>query len=209
MKKESFAFLIGGFAFGVLLGYALFDAIHTRPALDAASTSGGIASPAGPMAPTQVGSGAQAAGGGGPMVAEINALKRAVQENPRDLPALMRLANLYHEVSMFEQALQFYTMALQVAPDNPDLLTDTGVAFKELGQYDRALDHFRRAQEVDPTHWQCLFNTVVVAGLDLGRFDLADVAMERLEGMQPTPPQLAGLRRELAKARSRRGGPGG
>ena len=90
MKKESFAFLIGSFAFGVLMGYALFDTIRTRPALDAEPNRAAIATPAGPTAPTQVGSGAPSVG---PMVAEINALKRAVQENPQDLPALTPLAN--------------------------------------------------------------------------------------------------------------------
>ena len=85
MKKEYVAFLIGGFLFGVLFGYGLFNALEQQPARAAVTQQGGPpAGPAGPAAPTQMG------GDGAPMVAEINELKHVLQQDPTDLQALFR-----------------------------------------------------------------------------------------------------------------------
>ena len=45
------------------------------------------------------------------------------------------------------------------------------------------------AQKADPNHWKSLFNTAIVAGFDLGRLDLADKAVARLEQINPAAPQ--------------------
>lgn len=194
MSKENLAFLFGGFAFGLLIGYGLFHAIETSPDLAAAGAAGSAARPAGPMAPTQAGPGM---GGSAPMVAEVNALKGRLQEKPDDVAALVRLANIYHDVSMWEQAITYYERALEFRPDDPNLMTDAGICFKALGQFDRALVLFDQARAAAPDHWQSLFNKVVVAGFDLDRFDLAVEAMEQLEAMEPPPPQTDQLRHAL------------
>lgn len=199
MSKESLAFLFGGFAFGVLIGYGLFSAVSTTPDLDLTGGPGSVGSPAGPMAPGQT---ALGAGGAAPMVAEINALKGRLQEKPEDVGALMRLANIYHDVSMWEQAITYYDRALELRPDDPDLLTDAGICFKRVGRFDHALELFDKAREVAPDHWQSLFNKVVVAGFDLDRFDLAVAAMEQLEAMNPPPPRTAQLRQALEQRMS-------
>ena len=106
MKRENLVYLVGGLAFGFLLGFGIFHTFEFRPAAQAAR-AGGVAAeipaPAGPMAPTQVGprGGAQGGGardGGAPMVQEINALKRILAQNPQEIHALTRLANLYQDI---------------------------------------------------------------------------------------------------------------
>lgn len=206
MSKENLAFLFGGFAFGLLVGYGLFNAISVSPDLAASGASGTVAAPAGPMAPTQTGPGTNTAA---PMVAEINALKSRLQEQPDDVRALVRLANIYHDVSMWEQAITFYERALELRPDDPDLLTDAGICFKGLGQFERALGLFDRAREAAPDHWKSLFNKVVVAGFDLGRFDVAEAALEQLEAMNPPPPRTDQLRHALDQRMADAGGGSG
>ncbi len=193
-------FLLGGFAFGVLVGFGLFRVYQDRPQLAAAGGSQEIASPAGPRAPAQ---GAVPQGGGAaPMVSQINELKRRLEANPQDLEAAVTVAGMYYQVGMWEQAEQFYDIALGIKPDDPDLLTDAGNVQRELGRHTRALDSFRQAYEVDPTHWQALFNTVVVAAFDLQRMDLADAAMARLDEVDPPPPELPALKQALAEFRT-------
>ncbi len=201
MKKEQFFFLVGGFAFGVLVGFGLFRVYQDRPRLDA--TGAGpleIASPGGPRAPGQGGA-RQSGDGAAPMINEINELKRRLEADPEDAVAAATLGGMYYQVGMWEQALQFYDIALSIAPDDPNLLTDSGNAHREIGDHDKALDSFRRAHELDPGHWQALFNTVVVAAFDLQRLDLADAAMAKLDQIDPTPAQLPALKQALAEFR--------
>ena len=135
------------------------------------------------------------------MLAEINALKERLQKDPKDVQAWSRLANTYQDAGMFQQAVEFYKRAVEISPNNPDLLTDMGICYQELKQYDAALAVLERAQKADPAHWQSLYNIVVVAGLEMGRFDRADAALARLQQIHPDAPNLDRLRQALDKAR--------
>jgi tetratricopeptide (TPR) repeat protein len=144
----------------------------------------------------------QASGGGAPMMAEINALKDRVTKDPNDADAWARLGNIYHDAGMFEQAVEFYLRAVGIRPNDANVLTDTGICYQQLRQNDKALEMFDRAQTANPANWQSLYNTVVVAGLEMGRFDKADAAMARLQQVHPDAPNLAQLKQALDNARS-------
>lgn len=190
------AFLFGGLAFGFLLGFGLFRAIETRPgSAGSPAATGEIPSVMGPAAATQT------VGGGAPMMAEINALKERVVKDPKDVQAWSRLANLYQDAGMFEAAVSFYQRASELAPNDANLLTDAAICYQELKQFDKALELLERAQKADPAHWQSLYNIVVVAGLQLGRFERADAALARLQQIHPDAPNLDQLRAALTKAR--------
>jgi tetratricopeptide (TPR) repeat protein len=202
LKKDHLAFLFGGLAFGFLLGFGLFRAIDTRPGQAAGpAASSEIPSPMGPAAPMGSGAAPQASGGGAPMMAEINTLKERVQKDPKDVQAWARLANIYQDAGMFEPAIEFYKRASDLMPDNANVLTDMGICYQELKQFDKALELLERAQKADPANWQSLYNIVVVAGLDMHRFDRADAALARLQQIHPDAPNLAELKEALNKAR--------
>lgn len=186
MKREHFAFLIGGLAFGVLIGFGTYHAVNTTPDLDQAGQEM-AADPRGPRAPTQTGG--PNAGGGAPMVARVNELKRMLQQDPENAQVLLALANIYYDAAMWEQAAGYYERVVELEPD-PDALTDLGVCYRGLQQFDKALEIFARAHQLDPAHWQSLYNTVVVAGLDLGRVDEARRALDAIEAIEPRPPGL-------------------
>jgi tetratricopeptide (TPR) repeat protein len=195
------AFLFGGLAFGFLLGFGLFRAIDTRPGRASAETaSNEIPGPMGPAAPTQT-TGGGGGGGGAPMMAEINALKERVSSNPKDVQAWSRLANIYQDAGMFEPAIGFYQRAVELLPNNANLLTDMAICYQEQKQFDKALELLERAQKADPANWQSLYNIVVVAGLEMRRFERADAALARLQEIHPDAPNLLELREALGKAR--------
>lgn len=202
MKREPFAFLLGGIAFGFLFGFGTYHAWFTRPDGAASTATGPPPSPAGPQAMVQ---GPPAAGGGSaaPMVEEIQALRKRLADDPKDREAAVRLAHMFHDVSMWAQAIEYYRMALAAGPEDPDLLTDQGVCHQELQQYEEAVRLFDRAQRASPGHWQSLYNLAVVQGFRLGRYAEAEGALEKLEAVQPDLPQLAALKEALAEQKAR------
>jgi tetratricopeptide (TPR) repeat protein len=205
MNREHAAHLAGGLAFGILVGFGLYHAVATRPRLDlAAAPVSEPAAPQGPASPTQM----PAGGAGAPMVAEVNRLKRILQDDPDNVEAALRLANLHHDAGMWPQAAGYYERVKVHRPDDPDLLTDLGVCYRGMREYDRALEQFAAAHHADPRHWQSLFNTVVVAVFDVGRLDLAQQALASIEAIDPPPAgldraQLDQLRQALEQAAAR------
>jgi Flp pilus assembly protein TadD len=198
LKKDHLAFLFGGLAFGFLLGFGLFRAIETRPGRPTeAAAEAEIPSPMGPAAATQTVGG----GGGAPMMAEINALKERLQKDPKDVQAWTRLANLYQDAGMLQPAIEFYERAVALSPQDANLLSDLGSCYLDVKQYDKSLETLERAQKADPANWQSLYNIVVVAGLQMRRFDRADAALAKLEQIHPDAPNLAQLRDALNKSR--------
>jgi len=203
LTKENVAYLVGGIAFGFVFGFGAFHAVTNRPSRPLEARESEATGPAGPMAPTQSG---PASGASAPMLQEINALKLRVQEKPDDLQALTRLANLYHDAGLFQQALGFYEKAAELSPGDPDLLTDYGTTLQALGESERALLQFARAQKVNPRHWQSLYNTAVVLGFHMHRYDEAEAAIRRVEDIIGTGnPDVAKLRDALAADRKRTG----
>lgn len=210
MKKDHLAFLLGGLAFGILVGFGLFRTMATRPAADEVPARGGAPpSVAGPPAPTGTGSGGPEAGsapsaqgqGGAPMMAEINGLKERVQKNPKDIEAWTRLGNLYQDAGMSQPAIGFYEKAAALDPNNAAVLTDMGICYQQQNDFDKALALFEKAQKADPSNWQSLYNIVVVAGLGMKEFDKADAALAKLVQLKPDAPKLDDLRSALENAR--------
>jgi tetratricopeptide (TPR) repeat protein len=197
VRRDNVAFLLGGLFYGALLGFGAFYVVEHRPGSSSSRAAESAAAPAGPMAPTQVG-----AASGAPMMEEVARLQRRLKEAPGDLDAAVQLAHLYHDAGMWQQAVDLYQRALEGRPGDPNLLTDMGVCFQGLEQYQKALDLFARAQEADPGHWQSLYNTVIVAGFNLGQFDVAAEALTKLERIDPPPPGIEQLRQTLEHVRT-------
>jgi hypothetical protein len=183
MKRDHFLFLAAGLVFGILVGFGAYHAVYTTPSLDPARPGDATTPP--PRAPAPMG-GSPA---GAPMGLRIEQLKRALEQDPDDDRALLALANLHYDAAMWQQAAAYYERVVELAP-NADVLTDLGVCYRELRAFDRALEAFARAQELDSGHWQSLHNTVVVATYDVARFDLARSALETMEALDPRPPGL-------------------
>jgi tetratricopeptide (TPR) repeat protein len=203
VRKDQLVFLLGGLAFGFLFGFGVYHTWYAAPDLD--NRGGG----AGPAAAAPAGQPSQGMGqpdSAAPMVAEINQLKRMIQDDPHNVAAFVRLGNLHYDVQMWEQAAGYYESALQLQPDNPDVITDLGVCYRGMGQFEQALEMFSRANEINPDHPQSLFNVVIVAGFDLKQWDRAEEALSALEAMDPTPPRTDELRQALERERSAAGG---
>ncbi len=94
--------------------------------------------------------------------AQTKPLLQRLDANPKDVPALIELGNLYFDASQWPSAITYYTRALKLAPKDPDVRTDMGIAYYYTGDADRALKEFDQALKDDPRHVQTLFNVGVV-----------------------------------------------
>ena len=61
--------------------------------------------------------------------AQTKPLLQRLNANPKDVPALIELGNIYFDASQWPAAIDYYTRALNETPKNPDVRTDRGIAF--------------------------------------------------------------------------------
>ncbi len=106
-----------------------------------------------------------------PMLQDVGPLQQAVDANPKDASALLRLANALHDNRTFARAAEVYRKYLALVPGNPDARVDLGVCYFEMGQQDSAqagryfamaVQEMQTAVKGSPTHQPSAFNLAVV-----------------------------------------------
>ncbi len=222
MNKDNVLFATLGILLGFIAGFLLQEVMAARqpprrvagaaPVADGqaagdgqAMGGGGEAAPAGggamPGPAPGPGNGADASGGnapaggapGQPPMAEILQLRTFVEQHPNDADAVLKLANLNFDIQNWPRARDLYTHYLELRPNQPDTMTDLGITYRQLHQYDQALALFRQAQTVSPDHWQSRFNAVIVLAFDLKKYADAEALLAELRRLQPTNPDVEKL----------------
>lgn len=100
---------------------------------------------------------------------KILELEQIVLKNPNDTASWISLGNLYFDAHKHEESIIAYEKALELKPDNADVLTDLGIMYRSIEKYEKALASFAKANEVDPKHENSLFNSGVVLYFDLNK----------------------------------------
>jgi cytochrome c-type biogenesis protein CcmH/NrfG len=211
LNKDNALFAVIGILFGFISGYLLHEVMAARqpPRLRpgdvaaAAAMGGGEAADAG--SPGEPGGGpagqtAPAAGpaAGAPMAA-IQQLKDNVAKNPNDADAILKLANANFDIGRWEGARDLYVRYIKLRPDQPDIISDLGITYRNLGQLDQALAQFAAAEKLAPDHWQARYNQAVVLGIDMKRYDESLKILAELEKLQPGNPQVQKLTAEVER----------
>jgi tetratricopeptide (TPR) repeat protein len=99
------------------------------------------------------------------------------------------LGNHYFDAGSREKAIEAYGKALQLDPDNPDVLTDQGVLFRELGAFDKALVNFEKAGAIDPKHLPSILDLGVLYAQDLKDPEHAIRSWNRVIEIAPASPE--------------------
>ncbi|HKW54835.1 MAG TPA: tetratricopeptide repeat protein [Stellaceae bacterium] len=107
-------------------------------------------------------------------LAEIEAaLRRAIQQRPRDAAAHFRLGMVQHQQGRLAEAERCYRAALRLGPDNGDALNNLSLVLEQRGQLPEAEALLRRALGLQPQNGRLLCN---LARLMLGQGRLDDAA---------------------------------
>ena len=130
----------------------------------------------------------------------IASLQAAAGKDPKNYDLLVKLGNAAYDANDPRLAVDAYEKALALKGGDPNVLTDLGVSYRNLGDLDKALQLFDRALKSDPTHWQAAFNKVVVVGLDKGDVKTARELLAKLKKSNKNIPALDQLEKELDQA---------
>jgi Flp pilus assembly protein TadD len=215
LNRDNLLYAIIGVLLGFASGYVLHEVLSTRQpprltpelraqiAMEGESVTPGPAVGEAPAEPPASGAApAAGAAGNGPAMAQIQELRAIVEKNPNDTNAVRALANANFDIGNWARAQELYNHYLELKPNDPDVLTDLGIAYREGKQFDEALERFRQAKKVAPDHWQSLYNEVVVLAFDLKRHDEAQKVLADLQRMQPNNPDVAKLATAVNNQRS-------
>lgn len=207
MNRTVIFALVGGLAAGLLIGYFAFGGetrstgpviaapATTAPPMLAPSLSGAM--PAG--VPGAMGGALPAAPPSAEVQARINQIEAAVLADPKNHDAWAALGNEYFDSHQPQKSIMAYGKALALKPNDPNILTDQGVMYRNLGQFDQAMANFQKANKIQPTHLQSLINIGVVYANDMGKPAEAAKAWAKVVATAPTSEQATQARQMLAE----------
>lgn len=121
-----------------------------------------------------------------------------VSRDPKNVGAWIQLGNDYFDTRQPRKAIEAYGRALELQPDNPNVLTDQGVMYRDVGEFQQAIANFEKASRIDPKHPQSVFNMAVVYANDLGDPKKAAEAWRKVIQIAPQSPQAEQARQALA-----------
>lgn len=184
MNKENILFAVVALIVGLLGGFLIFSMSAKK---EPVSMTTGVP-----------------AGGGSPQDYQqrIAEAEKIVAREPNNLQAWVQLGNDYFDTDQPQKAINAYGKALELSPDNANILTDQGIMFRRVGFYDRALANFEKANKIDPKHVQSLFNIGVVYKEDLKQPDKAIAAWERFLKVDSTSPQAQQIKMMVEQLKS-------
>jgi tetratricopeptide (TPR) repeat protein len=133
---------------------------------------------------------------------QIQTLKEIVKKDPKNLPAWVELGNLYFDTDQPKEAIDAYSRYLAVKPDNPDVRTDMGIMYRKLGQFDKALEEFRKAARSDPKHVNSRYNIGLVLLHDKQDIQGAIKAWEEYLKVDPNSERAQRIRAQMGKIKS-------
>lgn len=117
--------------------------------------------------------------------AEILKLETFLKDHPEDAGAWVRLGNLFFDTHRYGDAITAYEKSLQLAPGNPNVLTDLGVMYRRNQNPEKAVEAFDRAIASQPGFQTARFNKGIVLMHDLNNMPGAIAAWKELVKINP------------------------
>lgn len=189
---------------GLVVGFVLGLFVGTQMPRGGSSSAPSAAMPPQPM-PQMPPMPAQAPGADVELQGRISMNQSIVARDPKNVQAWIQLGNDYFDTHQAQKAIEAYGRALELGPNDPNVLTDQGVMYRALGQFDKAIANFEKASRADPKHVQSLFNMGVVYANDLKKPKEATAAWSRVIQIAPQSEQAASARAGIEELKATAG----
>ena len=167
------AIFAAGLLTGIFIGSRQTTPTTTPPAMAAPGAPGGFAPPMPPQPAED-------------KIGRIAMAQQVVAKDPKNVGAWIALGNDFFDTNQYQKSIEAYAKALELQPNNPDVLTDQGVMLRAVGQFEQAIANFEKAQKIAPDHYQSLINMAVVYDSDLKKPEKATAALEKVIQLDPT-----------------------
>lgn len=184
MNKDSILIFVVALIVGLLGGYLIFSISNSGKV-----SQSNIAIPPGAGSPTDY-------------AQRIAQAEQVVAKDPKNLNAWISLGNDYYDTEQSQKAINAYGKALEIEPNNPNVLTDQGVMYRKIGWYDKALANFELAIKINPRHLQGLYNAGIVYEVDLKQPEKAIPYWKKfleIDSNSPTALQIKNTLEQEAK----------
>jgi tetratricopeptide (TPR) repeat protein len=219
VNKDNLLFALFGLLLGFVTGWLMFENVALRqpPRLSQdqlAAVMAGGAVPGPGSAPPAAGAppGMPGAAPATPQIdtSKLDELQSRLQQSPDDPDLILAVANESFDIAskagkapfVWQQARDRYLQYLSLKDANPDVLSDLGVTYRELGQYEDALKTFEQAEKLAPDHWQSKYNQVIVLAFDLKQYEKAESILDDLRKAHPDNTDIRQLAEAVARQRS-------
>jgi tetratricopeptide (TPR) repeat protein len=190
MRLDSVVYTVAGMAFGVILGWVVGAQQLGRTAPTPAAA---------PVQQSAAPASGQTGGRQPPALdqARVDQLSATVKGDPKNMTALVQLANVYFDAERFTDAISWYEKALALDPKNADVSTDLGVSYYYTNRTEEALKRFEESLKINPTHTKTLLNKGIV--LAFGKEDLKGAAAQwqKVVDLAPGTPEGEAAKRAL------------
>lgn len=175
MRNKTIFFTAVALAFGVFVGVVFTN-----------TTNRGVSSASAPAGASPVN-----------VQSNIELLQGILAKEPGNRDAWVQLGHYYCESAQTLPAIEAYGKALDLDGNDPSILTEQGVMFRRLGWFDKAIDNFTTAVEINPGHQHSLYNLGLVYRYDLQDFAKAAEAWRKFIALNPTGSEADQVRGEL------------
>ena len=128
---------------------------------------------------------------------QIKTLEEILAKEPDNRQAWVQLGHSYFDSKNPMKAIDAYDKALAIDGNDPDVLTDQAIMFRQLGWYEKSIETFQQANELNPKHANSLFNMGLVYMQDLGENESAKEAFNRFLELVPSGPSADRARRMI------------
>ncbi len=195
-SREAYLLALVCLMLGLVVGYMFRGSAAVPGAVPV--TTAGVTPPAGaPQAP----SAPPTAESLQPLAAPLLA---ALKADPKNADTLVQLGNLYYDNRVYPQAIEYYTRALELRPNDPNVRTDLGTAFWYSGFAEKAVAEYQKSLAANPTHDHTLFNLGVVRSEGLKDYPGAIAAWEKLLSTNPNYPEKQRVLDLIEKAKNQK-----
>jgi cytochrome c-type biogenesis protein CcmH/NrfG len=181
MKKETILLIVIAFVAGLLVAVIFANINNSQPASEQIANQ----QPAQPAPSVD-------------FQQQIKTLEAIVAEDPANRQAWVQLGHRYFDAKNPMKAIEAYDKALAIDGNDPDVLTDQAIMFRQLGWYEKAIETFQQANKLNPEHGNSLFNMGIVYMQDLGDNEKAIEAFRRFLVLVPTGPSADRAKRMIA-----------
>ena len=137
---------------------------------------------------------------------DIAQLEDIVKKDPNNYQALVQIGNDYFDLGEAQKSVDAYQRALAIKGDDPNVITDMGVMYRQLKDFPKAVASFRKAIAANPTHPQSRMNLGVVLMHDMNDKAGAIAAWEDFLRVAPNDPNAENIRRSIAELKGQAGG---